>query len=974
MSLSVADPTEAQARAGNYKKAHVTVHGLPITIETQRGKMRRGIGADGEPWEVRMPADYGYFKKSEGADGDHVDCYIGPNVKAPKVFVVDQRDAETGEFDEHKCLVGFGSKEQALAIYRKAFSDGRGQERIGNVKTMAVDEFKDWLRNGDTKKAIKRAAGGRVGYADGGALPEAPWASGAPALPDAPWAAAPQKKKFGWGDTWPAQLVKSIAAGVTFPGDVKAGKYAIPTASPNQTTEEEAFRVNQANDEANTRLKDLTFLGSPVSPSVRGWSFGAKPAAPLAPEVAERQGTGREFGVNLSQGQAAQDLEKIRYEDMAARGAYGKQAQDNAAPFFQKQFEDIQDAGRNVGEQLAGRHAVAENPSAAAATVNENIGTAASIARQAQQRAEAEAAREAEASRGILGDQRRVLDETVAEGRLPIENPREAGEIVGHEVRSAAQNARNQYRGLYDEAFSLPGQFHAGTFEGIGNRIQGRLTIGDNPVVIDDVTTPLASRAIRDLDNISNLRIQNRADPFGPPNPENVVAVDLRGVDQARKRLVSFYSAARRGNNPSDSRAVGRMIDSFDDEVETAITNGLFSGDERALSAIQEARAAYSRYARTFRPQQAGDDVGAAIRRIVDRNATPEEISNMIVGSGRIGAAGLPVRIADRLEQVLGRDSDAWSTVRQAIWQKASQVRNAAGEVDPMRSASGITDLAASSLGRRIFSPQELRAMRAHAQAVREIDRVIETLPATQRAEEVRRGYQSMFSGDDIGGAPAAAFRRIVEGQATPEETTQAVFSAIGSGNPGNVSRLIRGVQNIVGHDSETMSAIKQGVWQRLTQNAEGKDAPGPQKLAQSINEFLGGKGRTIAEQLYSDQERALMKRYADLVKITVIPKYARTNSDTAPAMLSALHRVGSAITGLLSTAADKVTGGLGGYVVQGMLRAGRDAKEARKVAKSLTDAEPVEGSRGVQAWPLSITARPLGGTSPANADQPSPP
>src|SRR5262249_8087046 len=157
-----------------------------------------------------------------------------------------------------------------------------------------------------------------------------------------------------------------------------------------------------------------------------------------------------------------------------------------------------------------------------------------------------------------------------------------------------------------------------------------------------DVTTPIASRAIRDLDNISNLRIQNRADPFGQPNPENIVAVDLRGVDQARKRLVEFYKKARQSGDASDIRAMDRMINEFDNQVEGAISNGLFTGDERALAALQQARASYSRYARTYRPQFAGDDAGNAIRRIIDRNATPEEIANMLIGSGRVGNAGLP--------------------------------------------------------------------------------------------------------------------------------------------------------------------------------------------------------------------------------------------------------------------------------------------------------------------------------------------
>lgn len=669
------------------------------------------------------------------------------------------------------------------------------------------------------------------------------------------------------------------------------------------------------------------------------------PAAPtLPPEAVANQAAADEFNLKLSRGQATGNLDDIRYEDMAARDAYGGPAQEVAAPFFEQQFQGVQDAGRDIGERVARNGPVAATPADAASGVNADIGATAEQARAAQAAAEADATREAGASRGIVDDQGRVLTDALQEGHLPIENPREAGEIVGHGVRTQAATDRAAYQALYREARDLPGQFHAGAFEGIGNRIQGELTLGEDPVIIDDVTTPIASRAIRDLDNISNLRIQNRADPFGAPNPENITAVDLRGVDQARKRLVAHYRVARGSNNASDVRATERLIDGFDNQVERAITEGLFSGDPRALQAIQEARGAYSRYARAYRPQQAGDDVGGAMRRIIDRQATPEEIANMVIGSGRLGNAGLPVRLADRLEQVLGRGSDAWSSIRQGIWQRASQIRTTGGEIDPARSASNILEFANSSLGRRMFSQQELRAMRAHAQGVRDLDRLIEEAPATQAATRVRAAYHDAFGGDGIGGAQQTAFRRIVEGAATPEETAQAVFSAIGGGNPGNVTRLLTAIERIAGGSSDTMAAIRQGVWQKLTQNAAGKDQPGQQKLAQSIAEFLNGKGRTIAQQLYTPDELALMQRYADVVKRTVIPKYARTNSDTAPALLNAVNKYAGAISSTLGAVIEGASGGLFG----GALGAATGFGVGKLIEKGVNAATEVGSARKV--------------------------
>lgn len=147
-------PSEAQKEAGNYKKAHIKVHGLDVAIETPRDAERTGTGPDGQPWSVTMPAHYGYVKRTEGADGEQVDVYLGDNLDSRTVFIVDQVDPDTGKFDEHKAMIGFPGPNEALDTYQAGFSDGRGQDRAGAVTAMTVTEFKDWLANGDTKAPI----------------------------------------------------------------------------------------------------------------------------------------------------------------------------------------------------------------------------------------------------------------------------------------------------------------------------------------------------------------------------------------------------------------------------------------------------------------------------------------------------------------------------------------------------------------------------------------------------------------------------------------------------------------------------------------------------------------------------------------------------------------------------------------------------------------------------------------------------
>jgi len=151
-------PTQAQIDAGNYKKDHRRFAGLDIAIENKKGTMRSGIDGSGKKWSVQMPADYGYIKRTEGADGDHVDVYLGPDEKSDRVVIVNQRELGTKKFDEHKVLLGFKTKRDALRTYIDGFSDGKGPERVASTQDLSIDEFKKWLKNGNTKKVATENA------------------------------------------------------------------------------------------------------------------------------------------------------------------------------------------------------------------------------------------------------------------------------------------------------------------------------------------------------------------------------------------------------------------------------------------------------------------------------------------------------------------------------------------------------------------------------------------------------------------------------------------------------------------------------------------------------------------------------------------------------------------------------------------------------------------------------------------------
>jgi hypothetical protein len=139
-------PTEAQARAGNYKKGHARIAGLDVTIENPAGSRRR-------PQWPPLTAHYGYVKGTLGADGDHVDIFVRPSTPADwdgTVYVVDQYD-EAAQFDEHKCLLGFDSEAQAVRAYRGNYPD---DWVVGPVTALSIEDFRAWLDSGATQSPL----------------------------------------------------------------------------------------------------------------------------------------------------------------------------------------------------------------------------------------------------------------------------------------------------------------------------------------------------------------------------------------------------------------------------------------------------------------------------------------------------------------------------------------------------------------------------------------------------------------------------------------------------------------------------------------------------------------------------------------------------------------------------------------------------------------------------------------------------
>ena len=147
-------PTEAEIKAGNYKKGHVRFGGYEYVIENPKGSFRCGVDANGKKWKTKMNNTYGYFLGTLGKDKDHIDVFINDDVDLDsfngKIYVIDQVNKDK-IFDEHKVMYGFRNKAEAKKAYLSNYD--KGWRGCGNITGVKKEVFDKWIRS--SKRKVK---------------------------------------------------------------------------------------------------------------------------------------------------------------------------------------------------------------------------------------------------------------------------------------------------------------------------------------------------------------------------------------------------------------------------------------------------------------------------------------------------------------------------------------------------------------------------------------------------------------------------------------------------------------------------------------------------------------------------------------------------------------------------------------------------------------------------------------------------
>lgn len=389
-------------------------------------------------------------------------------------------------------------------------------------------------------------------------------------------------------------------------------------------------------------------------------------------------------------------------------------------------------------------------------------------------------------------------------------------------------------------------------------------------------------------------RVTSIADEFGQGSGPNVASRIAGQLESARSAEVSAATSAAQKLDEQTAAA-------FEAAKNAAIARAQ-SGEQSALSHIQQGEEAARRTAQSaigeLNPQdmgqiltmrlKAGEEAARATKDALYGEASQASASikaNAVREVGARIASSLEAdgRVVDNiLTPAASRMMDAANRLSgMTIPNKAVGVR-IASDGAPFEIAavnlSGIeqTRKVLNGLSRAATNDADRAASRSIIRAFDDwLDNAFDTalysgsnsaIDAIKSARAANAAWRQKFgynATDDAG----RILNKIATSEVTPQEAANWIIGATKVGAAGSSSRLLSRIVDATGGDEAALGAIRSGVWTRLTQTSEGVDAKAGSKVANEIYEFLNGSGRDIANRLYSQEQRNLMKAYADTVR-----------------------------------------------------------------------------------------------------------
>jgi hypothetical protein len=365
---------------------------------------------------------------------------------------------------------------------------------------------------------------------------------------------------------------------------------------------------------------------------------------------------------------------------------------------------------------------------------------------------------EAERAPKIAAEAEKVRGSFDPQGRVLAQGPLEAAEVAQQAIQRQASRAKAATDAAYLEARGIPGEIDAIAFGNMGTSIREQLWTGTEPVLVDRGTTPNAYRMVRMLDQQPSALARDLGIKI--PEGEQIGGLPLNMVDLIRKRLSGMRRAAfaSAGRDASDARAAAKVLDAFDERIDSAVNTGLFRGDDAVIDAWNAARAQHADYRAIFRKGGRRDTVGDVMEKIVGRHGTPaaipEDVAKWAYGSSQLTPTSLNVAVMRRMRNVIGADTPEFMAVRQGMFSRLIETPPGVSEIAHGKVADRIHKFLDGSMAPEIYTAPQRDMLRSYADFRRTLHDAPVNVPVpAQRLVDRVMQYTARHAGRALGGA-----------------------------------------------------------------------------------------------------------------------------------------------------------------------------------------------------------------------------
>lgn len=359
--------------------------------------------------------------------------------------------------------------------------------------------------------------------------------------------------------------------------------------------------------------------------------------------------------------------------------------------------------------------------------------------------------------------QRQAVEQSVGnvQSRLAGSNPVIPGQSAAYEaLPGALRGKRDALKAASQDAYDASVNNADVLVSGDAVRVLPnfvRSKLAADQILVDPMYHTGAARALSFIDDYIGRMPQVGGDVQG-------VQAQLRWVENLRSGLRKNFPPM--GQDAPALKAISSAIDDWTDEV---FEGGYVNASDDVLQELKTARAKWSEYRSMAEPKSKTSggrlnpqyEAQRAIRNIMDKDMSPEEIGQYLFGSSVAAPKNTSFMTAQELRRHLGPDSQEWNAIRQSFWLRATRAGDEVlSPVKIAKNLDGLLNGNGKGVAQTLFSEAERDLISKYAGVMRNLSPAREGFNNSNTANRLMPAlarYGSAIMGALSGGGGMAA-------------------------------------------------------------------------------------------------------------------------------------------------------------------------------------------------------------------------